>query len=62
MLEHAELLAIEAHTCDGCHIASRGSDAIHKRCSRCHADLERGSFFTRVRSDGETICMTCHMK
>ncbi len=62
MLEHAELVAIEGHTCSSCHVASRGSDAIHHGCNRCHADLEEGTFFARSREDAETVCSTCHMK
>ena len=62
MLEHAELLDIDGHTCDGCHVASRGSDAVHKRCNRCHSDLEAGTFFRRTRDDAASLCATCHMK
>ncbi|MCK4305912.1 MAG: hypothetical protein KAY24_16865, partial [Candidatus Eisenbacteria sp.] len=62
MLEHGDLVSIEGHTCTGCHAVSRGADAVHKRCNRCHADLEKGTFFTRSKDEPESVCKTCHMK
>lgn len=62
MLAHAELAAIEGHTCAACHVASRGADAIHHTCNRCHLDLEQGTFFARTTEDAATVCRTCHLK
>lgn len=62
MMTHAELTALEGHTCSGCHVATRHADAIHHGCNRCHLDLEKGTFFARSREDATTVCGTCHMK
>jgi len=62
MLGHAELAAVEGHTCGSCHVASRRADAIHHECNRCHLDLEKTAFFTRSTEDADTVCRTCHMK
>ena len=61
MLEHAELAAIEGHTCNACHVATRLADAMHGQCNRCHLDLEEGGFIARSRDDDATVCATCHM-
>ena len=61
-LTHAELVSIEAHACEKCHVASSRVDALHHQCSRCHMDLEKGTFFTRSKDDAESVCQTCHMK
>ncbi|MBM3318209.1 MAG: hypothetical protein FJY75_10215 [Candidatus Eisenbacteria bacterium] len=62
MMGHAELAAIEGHTCSSCHVATRHADAVHHGCNRCHLDLEKGAFFARSREDASTVCGTCHMK
>jgi hypothetical protein len=61
-LEHEDLTSLDEHSCTGCHVASRASDAIHGSCSRCHEDVEHGTFFARSKESAETVCNTCHMK
>jgi len=61
MLAHAELTAIEGHTCASCHIPTRRGTAMHARCNRCHLDLEQGTYFTRSREDEASVCKTCHL-
>ncbi len=62
MFEHADLTGMQGHSCQGCHVASRGADAIHNRCNRCHFEIESLTFFTRSKDDSETVCKTCHMQ
>lgn len=61
-LDHAELTDIDGHTCAACHVAGRSADAYHNRCTRCHQEQEKFSFFSRSKEDAETVCKTCHMK
>lgn len=61
-LEHDDLTSFEEHTCTGCHVASRASDAMHGSCSRCHEELEHGTYFARSKENAETVCNTCHIK
>ncbi len=62
MFEHADLTSMGGHSCMDCHVATRGSDAIHDRCLRCHYDQEELTFFTRSKEDTDSVCKTCHMQ
>ena len=62
MLDHEDLVSIEGHTCDGCHIARRAADALHGSCNMCHEGVEEGTFLTVTEENGKSTCDICHMK
>ena len=62
MLAHAELRAIEGHTCLGCHVGPRHGTVMHASCNRCHLGLARGTFFRRDPDDDASVCQSCHLK
>jgi len=59
LVSHAELLAIEDHTCSGCHTIGTASKVYHAQCNACHAMRNSERF---VNSDGDTRCEACHLK
>jgi hypothetical protein len=59
LASHADLLTIEDHTCDGCHVAVPVSDAYHTQCNACHLTLAPARF---AAADGRARCVACHLK
>jgi hypothetical protein len=59
LANHAEFLAIEDHSCDGCHLPQQLSDAYHAQSNRCHLKNNEDMF---ANDDGKFICEKCHLK
>ncbi|MEW6412719.1 MAG: cytochrome c3 family protein [Candidatus Zixiibacteriota bacterium] len=58
-ITHDEMLAIEGHTCDACHVVRSAADVYHEQCDRCHA-RENPKLF--VDENGNSRCNVCHLK
>ncbi|MBD3220496.1 hypothetical protein GF314_04570 [bacterium] len=74
LMEHEDLVAIEAHTCDACHEIAPDDEAqncrechdgadvqqvYHQQCNGCHLASDRDRFAT---DDGQARCETCHLQ
>ncbi|MDX9859134.1 MAG: cytochrome c3 family protein [candidate division Zixibacteria bacterium] len=59
MIDHDDMVAIEGHTCNSCHIPRSVSDVYHEQCNHCHEHHDRARF---VEADGNARCNICHLK
>ena len=59
LMSHDEYLAIDDHTCLGCHAPRPRADAYHASCSDCHLDAAPQRF---AHADGEVLCGACHLR
>lgn len=58
-LTHDEMLTIEGHSCDICHVVRPVAEVYHEQCDRCHARENPGLF---VSGNGKSRCEACHLK
>ena len=59
LANHAELLAITDHTCDGCHTIRSLADAYHTNCNACHLAVAPARFGD---DSGKPLCRSCHLR
>lgn len=59
MLEHAELVEIEEHSCLGCHQPQSLSESYHASCIGCHLDESPKKY---ANADGTVNCGGCHLR
>lgn len=59
LMTHDEMLAIEGHTCEICHVVRSVSDVYHEQCDRCHIKQNPAIF---VDAEGNSRCIICHLK
>lgn len=74
LLEHADLLEIEDHSCDGCHEVADDDEAegcrechagaevqavYHQQCNGCHLAASAARF---ADASGQVRCEQCHLR
>jgi hypothetical protein len=59
MLEHAELIEIEDHSCLGCHQPQSISESYHASCIGCHLEESPKKY---ANEDGTVNCGGCHLR